>query len=116
METIERWRDIIENILNDYVEFYRPANARFYDENMVEVVFDRKHDRYLLLDVGWRKYDRIHNAILHLDIINGKIWVQEDNTKRGVVTDLENCGVPKDKIVLAFKSPALRKYTDYAAA
>ena len=50
-----------------------------------------------------------------MSIVNGKIWIQKDETEEGIATDLEKHGVPKDKIVLAFKSPALRKYTEYAA-
>ena len=50
------------------------------------------------------------------NIINGKIWIQKDATEEGIATDLENLGVPKDKIVLAFHSPTLRKYGEYAFA
>ena len=58
----------------------------------------------------------MYSLIAHLDIIDGKVWIQKDNTEEGVATDLENYGVAKNKIVLAFKSPALRKYKEYAAA
>lgn len=116
MEEIAAWRDIIEQVLREYADFYFAANKQYYDENMVKVVFDRARDSYLVLDIGWQRYDRTHNVMLHLDIINGKIWIQEDNTEEGIATELEKQGIPKNKIVLAFKSPALRKYTEYAAA
>ncbi|MBA3786737.1 MAG: XisI protein [Acidobacteria bacterium] len=116
MEEIKKLCDLIEKVLCEHAEFYRAANARNSDENMVETVFDRDGNHYVLFNIAWEGYDRTHYAVVHLDIINGKIWIQKDETEEGVATDLEKYGVPKDKIVLAFKSPALRKYTEYAAA
>lgn len=115
MEEMTKLREIIEKVLCEHAEFYRAANAQHADENMVETVFDREGDHYVLFNIAWEGYDRTHYAVVHLDIINGKIWIQEDNTEEGIATDLEKYGVSKDKIVLAFKSPALRKYTEYAA-
>ncbi len=92
------------------------ADENMVDENMVEVVTDHKNDRYILLNIAWKKYDRTYYNVVNLDIIDGKIWIQEDNTEEGIAADLEKYRVPKDKIVLAFKSPALRKYTEYAPA
>ncbi len=116
MEEITKLGGIIEKVLREHAEFYRAANAQNSDENMVETVFDREGDHYVLFNIAWEGYDRTHYAVVHLDIINDKVWIQKDNTEEGVATDLEKYGVPKDKIVLAFKSPALRKYTEYAAA
>lgn len=116
MEEITKLRGVIEKVLREHAEFYRAANAQTSDENMVEVVFDREGDHYVLFNIAWEGYDRTHYAVIHLDIINGKVWIQKDNTEDGVAADLEKYDVPKDKIVLAFKSPALRKYTEYAAA
>jgi hypothetical protein len=116
MEELTELRQVIEKVLQEHAAFYRAANAQHSDENMVEVVSDREHDHYVLFNIAWERYDRTHYAVAHLDIINGKVWVQKDATEEGIATDLEKYGVPKDKIVLAFKSPTLRKYTEYAAA
>jgi hypothetical protein len=115
MEEITELRNIIEKVLREYAEFYRAANAQRSDENMVEVVLDHEGHHYILFNIAWKGYERTHYAVVHFDIINGKIWIQKDSTEEGAATDLEKYGVPKDKIVLAFKSPALRKYTEYAA-
>ena len=111
-----KWREVIEKVLLEHAEFYRAANARHSDENMVEVVLDRERGHYILFNIAWERYERTHYAVAHLDIINGKVWVQKDSTEEGIATDLEKYGIPKAKIVLAFKSPSLRKYTEYAAA
>ncbi|MEB3219850.1 MAG: element excision factor XisI family protein [Nostocales cyanobacterium 94392] len=52
-------------------------------------------------------------CLIHLEIIDGKIWVQRDDTEDGVTYDLEAAGIPKDKIVLDFHAPYVRPHTGY---
>lgn len=59
---------------------------------------------------------RVHGCLIHIDIINDKIWIQRDGTEEGVASELLNFGVPKDKIVLAFYDPGIRKETGFAVA
>lgn len=53
---------------------------------------------------------------MHFDIIDGKIWVQQNMTEWEVGDMLEEQGVPKSDIVAGFLSPDLRTYTKYAVA
>ncbi len=76
------------------------------------MIIDKDH--FELMAVGWHDRRRVHAAVLHLDIIDGKIWVQYDGTDRPVVDELEAAGVPKEDIVLAFHSPEVRKHTGFA--
>jgi hypothetical protein len=112
MDKIEKYRNLIEEILTKH------ANQPYsHDEIETKTVFDRTHDRYVLLDVGWRKKRyRVHGALVSVEIINGKFWIQYDGIEGGIVKELEAAGVPKSDIVLAFHEPELRKYTDYAVA
>jgi hypothetical protein len=59
---------------------------------------------------------RVHGCLIHLDIINDKIWVQRDGTEQGIANELVDAGVPKEHIVLGFRSSEMRKHTDFAAA
>lgn len=111
MDTVTQYQEIVESVLLEYAKCYAESGSI-----QTETVFDEKRHHYLLLDIGWNEKHRIHHVIIHLDIIDGKIWIQEDNTEEGVALDLENNGVTKDKIVLGFKSPYLRQFTEYAAA
>lgn len=52
--------------------------------------------------------------MLHLDIIDSKIWIQQDGTEVGIANELVNFGVPKQDIVLAFDPPLVRQFTDFA--
>ena len=111
MDKLEKYRDIIEKVINEYA-----AIPYTYGEIERRTIYDRKKDSYLLYIVGWNSRGRIHGINIHLDIIDGKIYIQHDGTEAGIVTDLEREGVPKSDIVLAWHEPELRKYTEYAVA
>jgi hypothetical protein len=53
---------------------------------------------------------------LHLDIKDGKIWIQQDGTEVGIANQLVELGVPKRDIVLAFHEPAVRQFTEFGKA
>lgn len=107
---LESDRALIERILTEYASY--PYS---YGEIERQLVFDRERDHYLLLSVGWDK-SRVHGCVIHIDLIDDKFWIQRDGTETGVAFDLEAAGIPKDRIVLAFKSPKIRPYTGYAVA
>jgi XisI protein len=54
--------------------------------------------------------------LIHVDIIDGKLWIQHDGTERGIARDLTAGGIPNDRIVLAFQHLSRRRHGDYAAA
>ncbi|MGH9845757.1 MAG: XisI protein [Blastocatellia bacterium] len=111
MDNIERYREIARRIITAHTEMASPRNDIQY-----QTIFDQPNDRYILMLQGWDGRRRIHACIIHIDIIGGKFWIQHDGTDYGVANELFNAGVPKDHIVLGFKSPQLRRYTEFAAA
>jgi len=48
------------------------------------------------------------SALVHVDIIDGKLWIQRDGTEHGIARDLLEAGVPREQIALAFRPPDLR--------
>ena len=56
------------------------------------------------------------NAVLTVELKDGKLWIQHDGTEEGIANRLVENGVPKEHIVLAFHAPYKRPYTGYAAA
>jgi hypothetical protein len=107
---IESDRTIIERLLTEYEKY--PYS---YGEIDRQLVFDRERDHYLLLSVGWDKH-RVHGCVIHIDLIDGKFWIQRDGTETGVAFDLEAAGISKDRIILAFKSLKVRPHIGYAVA
>jgi hypothetical protein len=41
--------------------------------------------------------------VIHLDLIDGKIWIQYEGTNWPVADELLQAGVPKEDIVLGFQ-------------
>ena len=111
MDTVDTYRQIIENVLTEYVQLQYA-----YGEIQNETIFDRNTDRYLVMSVGWQNVRRIHGCLIHVDIINGKVWIQRDGTEHGIAEELVAAGIPKDRIVLGFHSPEVRQHTEYAVA
>jgi hypothetical protein len=111
MDTLETYRQIIEKVLNEYAQLQYA-----YGDIQTEVVLDRQSDRYLLIIVGWEGARRIHGSIIHIDIIDQKIWIQRDGTEHGIAEELVEAGIPRDLIVLGFRPTDIRQYTDYAVA
>ncbi len=48
--------------------------------------------------------------------VEGKFWIQRDGTEYSIAQELLDAGVQKDRIVLAFRSPEMRRMTDFAVA
>ena len=109
MERLEQYRNIIQQLIKQYGA-YKPS----YGDIEVETIFDTERDHYELVNVGWNDHKRIRGCVLHIDIKDGKIWIQHDGTENGVANELVELGVPKDDIVLAFHAPYKRRYTGFA--
>lgn len=103
------YRELVKQLLTQYLSYQGSE-----DTIEMEAVLDEKHDRYLLLHLGWRDEERIHGCPIHIDIKDGKIWIQRDFTEAGLAQELVELGVPKTDIVLAFRSPFVRQFTGFA--
>jgi hypothetical protein len=87
------------------------------EENLRErVIFDPKHDRYAVIAEGWEDDERVHYIVADLEIIQGKIWIQADNTDLVIARELEAAGVSRSDIVLGFRPSSVRAETGYAVA
>lgn len=58
------------------------------------LVFDELHDHYLLIGRGWQGEERIKKNTIHVRLRDGKIWIEEDWTEDGVVTDFLQAALP----------------------
>ena len=107
-----QYRQIIEKILQEYAEFFDTDR-----QVQVELILDEKRDRYLLVETGWQNGYRIYGTLLHIDLVDQKLWIQHDGTEDGIADELlVTAGIPKGHIVLAFKPPETRQHTEFAVA
>jgi hypothetical protein len=111
MDRIDEYREIVKGLIREYAAF-DPSRG----EVEAETVFDDERGHYELLYVGWEEWRRVHGTVLHIDIRDGKVWIQHDGTEDGVAHELVEAGIPREHIVLAFHHPDKRRHTEYAAA
>ena len=111
MADINHYRQLVQDLLQEY------SNIRANNEEVeAEAIFDTQRDRYQVVHVGWSNKRRVYGCILHLDIKDGKIWIQHDGTEGGIALELVDRGVPKQDIVLGFHSPFKRQFTEFAVS
>jgi len=107
MDKLTRYRKIVADILRQYA--HPPSHGEIYPE----IIIDSEQKHYELMYIGWDGSKRIHGSIIHIDLIDGKIWIQHDGTSDGVASDLAEAGVPHEDIILGFRPEHVRKYTGY---
>ena len=111
MDTIEFYRETIQTLLSAYAAI-PIANG----EIECYTAFDTQQDHYQVVNVGWDGYRRVYGCVLHLDIKEGKIWVQHNMTEMRIAHELVDWGMKKEDIVLGFQAPEMREYTGFGAA
>ena len=60
------------------------------------------------MNVGWQQFDRIYRCIMHIDIKDNKIWIQQNLTDQNPAEVLIGMGVPREDVVLGLQPPYKR--------
>ena len=111
MDTVDKYREKIKSILADYVSV--PYSIGDIESKLI-ISDDEKN--YLVMTSGWQNKKRVHGCIVHLEIIDNKIWIHRDGTEHGIANDLVDTGIPKNNIVLGFHPANIRPYTEFAVS
>ena len=109
MDKLSRYREVVRKELEGYAEWLAKPGGTV----RCEIVFDPTLDHFELIHFGWEGHRRIHGVVFHLDIIDGKIWIQYDSTDRPIAEELVRAVVPKEDIVLAEHPADVRPFTGY---
>lgn len=109
MDKLTTYRTYIQQLLQQY----QRDTQRTHDIE-AEIVTDTEHDHYQLIHLGWENKRRVYGCAFHLDIKQGKVWIQYNGTDRQIAEELVELGIPKEDIVLGFQTPYRRQFTDYA--
>ncbi len=104
-------REVARRIILEYGT-HKPSNG---DIN-TETVMDEERGHYQVLHVGWDEEGdgRVFGCVIHIDVIDDKIWIQNDGTSPGVAEDLLEAGIPHESIVLGFHPEYVRQHTSFA--
>ena len=111
MDRVEHYRRIVRRLIEEYAS-YKPSHGQID----AEAIVNPEKDHYEVMHVGWDNRCRVHGCVVHVDIIEGKIWVQYDGTNRPIADEFVEAGIPREDIVLGFQPPDKRQYTDFAVA
>lgn len=105
MEKTLKYESAILSFLNEY------ASVLPYGWKNVQnqVLVDRENRHYQLIRVGWHEGKRIHYVVFHFDIIDDKVWVQQNRTDLPIGEELEGLGIPEQDTVLAFWRTSLQE-------
>ncbi|MGB0562800.1 MAG: XisI protein [Spirulinaceae cyanobacterium] len=108
MDKISHYRACIQTLLTNH------SHYRQTDEEIETLLcFDVERDHYQLMRVGWRGLERVYHTVLHFDIRDGQIWLQQNTTDVDVGEELVAMGISKAEIVLGLHPPYKRPYTGY---
>lgn len=111
MDKIVRYRECVQELLSRY------AREDVVDgEVEIQLIFDTQRDHYQWMNVGWQQFNRVYHCIVHFDIKDGKIWLQQNLTDQNPAEELVAMGVPREDIVLGLQPAYKRPYTDYGVA
>lgn len=111
MDRLTQYRQIIKDTLNEYA-----AIPFSYGDIEQRVLIDKEENNFFLFNIGWQNKKRIHGCVVHIEIIDDKIWIQQDGIEDGIANEFLAAGIPKDEIVLAFHPPSVRPYTEFAVS
>ncbi|MCW6038607.1 XisI protein [Spirulina subsalsa FACHB-351] len=111
MDKLEHYRHCIKTVLRSHS--LPSINTPDLES---QLIFDQEGDHYLWIEVGWNDLEYVHACFLHLDIKEGKIWIQRNRTETDVAEALVEMGVAKSDIVLGLHPPYKRPYTGYGMA
>ena len=110
MEKLEKY----QKILTVFVEEYAKSPFSIQKGLQNHAITDTVHNHFQVITIGWDNESFVYSPVLHFDIINGKIWLQCNNTECEVTDELVIQGVDKQDIVLGFVPPYARAYSGFA--
>ena len=72
--------------------------------DMPEVTYKLIEDgfQFIVLAVGWHENKYVHDLWFHLELIEDKIWIYENNTDYQLGKALVQRGIDKDDLVVAW--------------
>jgi XisI protein len=112
MDKVTKYKRIAHEILDEVLEMMKNIdNTEVFEVNEIE------KGHFLLMTDGWDGVERSYGPLVHIEVKNdGKVWLRQDGTDLEIGQILLDKGVSADDIVLAFYSPSMRKYTNFAVA
>lgn len=112
MDRIKQYQKIIAQELNSWTK----ESSSDMPDIAYQFIENKKRTQFILLALGWHKNIYHHDLLMHIQIKNDQIWIQEDNTGVGISKILQEKGIPRSAIIHGFEEPILREQSKLARA
>ncbi len=104
MDKITHYQQIIFDLLQEYAAIPPSYPTSLKDE----VVADTVRNHFQLVSLGWEDGKFVYDVVFYIDILDGKVWIQQNNTEADIAAKLAERGIPKSDIVIGFQHPSMR--------
>jgi hypothetical protein len=98
MDKVEQYRQLVQALLERCA-----AQSPIKEGVESQLLMDTQRDHYQWMRVGWHKLQRVYHIVLHLDIKNDKVWIQQNTTDLNLTQELIAIGVAHEDIVLGLQ-------------
>ena len=112
MDKVTQYQQIICDLLKEYAAVKKSLTPNV----KAQALIDKENHHYQLIAIGWHNNRFVYTIAFHFDIIDGKVWIQQNNTDTLIADELMERGIPKSEIVLGFISEKARIYSGFAMA
>ncbi|AEE51850.1 XisI protein [Haliscomenobacter hydrossis] len=112
MEKVKKYQKIILQVLEEYASIKSPFMPEV--ENLI--IADTKNHHYQLVRMGWYKDRHVHYTVFHFDILDNKVWIQENRTDVKIDEELIEAGIAAKDICSGMEHPAMRRLVEGARA
>ncbi len=112
MEKVKKYQKIILQVLEEYANIKSPFMPEV--ENLI--IADTKNHHYQLVRMGWYKDRHVHYTVFHFDILDNKVWIQENRTDVKIDEELIEAGIAGKDIYSGMEHPAMRRLVEGARA
>jgi hypothetical protein len=113
MDNTLKYSKAIEQLMYEYADFWGTQHGITN-----QVLTDTIHHNYMLISLGWEQSAKryIHSISFHIQVINGKVWVHQNETEEMIADELIEKGIAREDIVLGFLPERDRAFSGFAVA
>ncbi len=112
MDKTIKYQHAILELFKEYDKFWGHSGGL---QN--RIIADTQQNAFVMIAFGWQNEESYtHLLCFHIEIINGKVWVRENNTEALIVNELIEKGVAAEDIILGFIESETPEYQHLAAA
>lgn len=104
MDKITQYQQVIFELLREYAAIPSSYPTTLKDE----VVADTVRNHFQLITLGWENSKFVYDVVFHIDIIEDKVWIQQNNTEADIASELIERGILASDVVIGFRHPSSR--------